>query len=94
MKSSQTGSSIGVVEDGSASVVFREGAGARGWRLDVVVEDRVSGHIDDGNGVYRYFEGPQNDIIWSFAERDLGRLKARIRTTIVAEGRSRPAPSV
>ena len=64
--------------DVPAIVAFRDVGGASNWRLDVVIEGSVSGHIDDGNGVYRYFEGPQNDITWSFAERDLERLKARI----------------
>ena len=94
MKSSQTGSSIGIVDDASAIVDFRERTDARGWRLDVLVDGSVSGHVDDGNGVYRYFEGPQNDIIWSFSERKLEPLKARIRATMLAERRSRRASSV
>ena len=93
MKSPQTGS-IEAENDASAIVVFRQQPGGSGWRLDVVVEGSVSGHIDDGRGVYRYFEGAQNDIIWSFAERNLERLKARIRSTVLTERQSRRAPSV
>ena len=78
------GPAIVIADDASEIVAFRDVAGAS-WRVDVVIEGRVSGHIDDGNGVYRYFEGPQNDITWSFAELDLERLKARIRATVRAE---------
>ena len=73
-----------VAGDASATVAFRNVAGARGWRLAVVIEGNVCGHIDDGNGIYRYYEGPQNDIIWSFSERTLERLKARILVTVAA----------
>jgi len=82
------GPAIVIAEDASATVAFRDVAGASSWRLDVVIEGSVSGHIDDGDGVYRYFEGSQNDITWSFAERDLERLKARIRTTVRAAQQS------
>ena len=91
MKSPQTGSSIGAVNDAPAIVAFRPQPEANAWRLDVLVDDRVSGHVDEGNGVYRYFEGPQNDIIWSFAERNLERLKARVRATVLTERQSRRA---
>ena len=73
-----------VTGDSSAAVAFLNVAGARGWRVAVVIEGNVCGHIDDGNGVYRYFEGPQNDIIWSFSERTLERLKTRILATVLA----------
>lgn len=79
---------IVIADDASEIVAFRAVAGASRWRLDVVIEGSVSGHIDDGNGVYRYFEGPQNDITWSFAELDLERLKSRIRATVRAERQS------
>jgi hypothetical protein len=82
------GPSTVVVDDASAIVAFRNGAGANGWRLDVVIDGSVLGHIDNGNGAYRYFEGPQNDIIWSFSEGNLERLKARIRATLLAERKS------
>jgi hypothetical protein len=82
------GPSTGVVDDASAIVAFRNVAGVSSWRLAVVIEGSVRGHIDDGKGVYRYFEGPQNDIIWSFSERNLERLKARVRTTVLAERQS------
>jgi len=77
-----------IADDASAIVAFRDVAGASSWRVDVVIDGSVSGHIDDGNGVYRYFEGPQNDVTWSFAERDLERLKARILATVRAERQS------
>jgi hypothetical protein len=54
----------------------------------VVIDGSVLGHIDNGNGAYRYFEGPQNDIIWSFSEGNLERLKTRIRATVLAERKS------
>jgi hypothetical protein len=82
------GPSTVVVDDASAIVAFRNGAGANGWRLDVVIDGSVLGHIDNGSGAYRYFEGPQNDITWSFAELELERLKARIRATVRAERQS------
>jgi len=82
------GPSTVVVDDASAIVAFRNGAGASGWRMDVVIDGSVLGHIDNGSGVYRYFEGPQNDIIWSFSEGNLERLKARIRATVLAERKS------
>jgi len=82
------GPAIMIADDASAIVAFRDVAGASSWRVDVVIDGSVSGHIDDGNGVYRYFEGPQNDVTWSFAERDLERLKARILATVRAERQS------
>ncbi len=82
------GLSTVVVDDSSAIVAFRNATGGSTWRVDVLIDGSVRGHIDDGNGVYRYFEGPQNDIIWSFSERDLERLKARIRATVLAERKS------
>jgi len=69
----------------SAVVEFREAGGGNVWEIEVIVDGLVSGHIYDGNGTYRYFEGPHNDITWSFAEPDLERLKTRIRTTVLAE---------
>jgi len=82
------GPAIMIADDASAIVAFRDVAGASSWRVDVVIDGSVSGHIDDGNGVYRYFEGPQNDVTWLFAERDLERLKARILATVRAERQS------
>jgi hypothetical protein len=69
----------------TAVVDFREARGGNIWAIEVIVDGIVSGHIYDGNGTYRYFEGPYNDITWSFAEFDLERLKARIRATVLAE---------
>jgi hypothetical protein len=66
----------------TASVSFREVRGPDGWRIDVLVDAAVCGHIDHAGDSYRYFEGPQNDVIWSFADVDLPRLEARIRTTL------------
>jgi hypothetical protein len=66
-------------------VEFREPRDGNVWCIDVIVDGLVSGHIYDGNGTYRYFEGPHNDITWSFAEPDLERLKVRIRATVLAE---------
>jgi hypothetical protein len=44
----------------------------------------VCGHIDRSEGVYRYFEGPLNDVTWSFAESNLDRLEVYIQATIEA----------
>jgi hypothetical protein len=61
------------------SVEFRERSGSRNWRLDVMIDGVASGHVDREGHVYRFFEGPYNEITWSFAEHDLEHLKARIR---------------
>jgi hypothetical protein len=76
----------------TAIVEFREPRGGAVWCIEVIVDGLVSGHVYDGNGTYRYFEGPHNDITWSFAETDLERLKARIRATVLAE-RLSPSPA-
>ena len=70
----------------TSSVVFREVSSASAWRIDVVADGVVCGHIDRAGGTYRYFqdfEGAHNDVIWSFADLDLERLEARIRATVV-----------
>jgi hypothetical protein len=72
----------------AASVTFRELDSPSAWRMDVVVDGVVCGHIDRAGGTYRYFEdfeGARNDVIWSFADLDLERLEARIRATVSAE---------
>lgn len=69
----------------TAIVGFREVTTADAWRIEVVVDGVVSGHIYRGDGTYRYFEGPRNDVTWSFADLDLERLEARIRATVNAE---------
>jgi hypothetical protein len=69
----------------TASVSFREIERPDSWRIDVLVDGVVCGHIDRAGDSYRYFEGPQNDVIWSFADRDLPRLEARIRTLLSIE---------
>jgi hypothetical protein len=69
-------------------VGFREVDSPDTWRIEVVVGGAVWGHIDRGGGTYRYFEGPRNDITWSFADLDLERLEARIRATVIAESPS------
>ena len=69
----------------TASVSFREIQRSEGWRVDVLVDTLVCGHIDHADDSYRYFEGPHNDVIWSFADVDLMRLEARIRATLRAE---------
>ena len=79
----------------TASVTFREVGSPRDWRVDVVVDGVVCGHIDRAGGTYRYFEdfeGAHNEVIWSFADLDLERLEARIRATVAAERRP-PRPS-
>jgi hypothetical protein len=73
-----------------ASVTFHEVDSPSAWRVDVIVEGVVCGHIDRAGGTYRYFEdfeGAHNDVIWSFADLDLERLEARIRATVSAEPR-------
>ncbi len=70
----------------SAVLTFREVDRANAWRVDVVLDGIVCGHIDHAGGTYRYFEdfeGAHNDVIWSFADLDLERLEARIRATVV-----------
>lgn len=64
------------------SVEFRERGGALDWRIEVMVDGMISGHVDREGQIYRYFEGPFNEITWSFADRDLERLQARIRGTV------------
>ena len=74
----------------TASITFREVDSPSAWRIDVVVDGIVCGHIDRAGGTYRYFEdfeGARNDVIWSFADLDLERLEARIRATVSAEPR-------
>jgi len=73
----------------SAAIVgFREVDSPDAWRIEVVVDGVVWGHIDRGGGTYRYFDGPRNDVTWSFADLDLERLEARIRATVIAESPS------
>jgi hypothetical protein len=67
----------------AAIVGFREVNSPDTWRIEVVVGGVVWGHIDRGGGTYRYFEGPRNDVTWSFADLDLERLEARIRATLI-----------
>jgi hypothetical protein len=64
-------------------VEFRERAASGRWRLDVVLDGAAFGHVDADGGLYRYFEGPSNEITWSFADLELERLKARIRALVV-----------
>jgi hypothetical protein len=77
----------------TANVAFREVNGPNAWSVDVVVDGEVCGHIYRGGGGFRYFEGPCNDIIWSFADPDVERLKTRVRATVIAERRA-DRPSV
>jgi hypothetical protein len=70
--------------DMSSRVDFCEIENFGTWRIDVVVDGVVCGHIDRGDGVYRYFEGPLNDVTWSFAEPNLDRLEIYIQATIEA----------
>jgi hypothetical protein len=75
----------------TASVTFREVDRPSAWRIDVIVEGVVCGHIDRAGGSYRYFEdfeGAHNEVIWSFADLDLERLEARIRAAVTTEPRS------
>jgi hypothetical protein len=72
----------------AAIVGFREVDSPDAWRIEVVVGGVVWGHIYRGGGAYRYFEGPRNDVTWSFADLDLERLETRIRATVLAESPS------
>ncbi len=72
----------------AAIVRFREVDSPDTWRIEVVVGGVVWGHIYRGDGTYRYFEGPRNDVTWSFADLDLQHLEARIRATVIAESPS------
>jgi len=72
----------------AAIVGFREVNSPDAWRMEVVIDGVVWGHIYRGGGTYRYFEGPRNDVTWSFADLDLERLEARIRATVIAESPS------
>ena len=72
----------------TASITFHEVDSPSAWRIDVVVDGIVCGHIDRAGGTYRYFEdfeGAHNEVIWSFADLDLERLEARIRATVTTE---------
>ena len=74
----------------AASVTFREVDSPRAWRIDVVVDGVVCGHIDRAGGTYRYFEdfeGAHNEVIWSFADLDLERLEARVRAAVTTKPR-------
>ena len=64
-----------------ALVEFREVEVSGSWSLEVRVDGTLSGSVHRSEGLYRYFEGPYNDITWSFTDRDLERLKERIRLT-------------
>ena len=80
----------------TATVGFREANSPDVWRIEVVVDGVVSGHIYCADGTYRCFEGPLNDVTWSSADLDLERLEARIRATVIAgtpPGRPCPAQS-
>jgi hypothetical protein len=72
----------------AAIVGFREVNSPDAWRMEVVIDGVVWGHIYRGGGTYRYFEGPRNDVTWSFADLDLERLETRIRATVLAESPS------
>ena len=72
----------------TAAVTFREIDSPSAWRIDVVADGVVCGHIDRAGGTYRYFEdfeGAHNEVIWSFADLDLERLEARIRATVTTD---------
>src|SRR5207248_10268114 len=65
----------------TASITFREVDSPSAWRIDVVVDGIVCGHIDRAGGTYRYFEdfdGSHNVGFWSFADLDLERLEVLI----------------
>jgi len=68
----------------ATSVTFHVVEGPNRWCIDVVADGILVGHIDRSGDVYRYFEGVCNEVMWSFADLDLARLQARIRTTIIA----------
>jgi hypothetical protein len=70
----------------TAMIGFREVTSPDAWCIEVLIDGVVSGHIDRSGGAYRYFEGPCNEIIWSFADLDLERLRARIRATVTSSG--------
>src|SRR5436309_13082449 len=68
-----------------AIVGFRELDNPDAWRVEVVVDGVVSGHIYRGGAAYRYYEGPRNDVTWSSAGIDLARTEAPIGGTSVLE---------
>lgn len=69
----------------SAVVTFREVANTPHRCIDVVVDGSVAGHIYGHDGTYRYFEGPSNEIIWSYSDLNLERLKHRVSTTLLTD---------
>jgi hypothetical protein len=66
----------------SAVVTFREVQSGPRRCIDVVVDGIVAGHIDGHEGTYRFFEGAANDVMWSFSDLNLERLKTRICATL------------
>ncbi len=68
----------------ATTVAFHAVEGPNRWCIDVVADGILVGHIYRSGDAYRYFEGVCNEVIWSYADPDLARLQARIRTTIIA----------
>lgn len=72
----------------TALVTFREVANTPQRCIDVVVDGSLAGRIYGHDGTYRYFEGPSNEIIWSYSDLNLERLKHRVSTTLLAEAQA------
>jgi hypothetical protein len=72
----------------TAVVTFRENANTPQRCIDVVVDGSLVGHIYGHDGTYRYFEGPSNEIIWSYSDLNLERLKHRISATLLTEAQA------
>lgn len=75
----------------SVVVTFREVHSAPHRCIDVVVDGVVAGHIYGHEGTYRYFEGASNNVMWSFSDLNLERLKSRVRATL-ADAPADPSP--
>jgi len=69
----------------ATAIAFHQSDSQHAWRMDVIVDGVLCGHIDRSGDDYRYFEGVCNEVIWSFADRDLARLQSRIRSTVIGE---------
>ena len=69
----------------TSAVAFEQNGSRQVWRMDVIADGVLRGHIDRGGDTYRYFEGICNDVIWSFADGDLTRLQSRIRALVAGD---------
>jgi hypothetical protein len=69
----------------TSTVAFQQHSSRHVWRIDVIADGVLRGHIDRSDDTYRYFEGVCNDVIWSFADRDLARLQSHIRESLAGD---------